>query len=138
MTSISKILLKNGVNGLLDKEDEYFKENICQALALKLNESMQSVLQDASSLMLVTNKQTEHTSELVEFLDFINNFKSGKYEFKNNSVINITESEIESIKNLFEALDVENRQKMVKEIFEDSQKFKNHIDFYNNSKGLLE
>jgi hypothetical protein len=138
MTSISKILLKNGVNGLLDKEDEYFKENICQALALKLNESMQSVLQDASSLMLVTNKQTEHTPELVEFLDFINNFKSGKYEFKNNSVINITESEIESIKNLFEALDVENRQKMIKEIFEDSQKFKNHIDFYNNSKGLLE
>ena len=60
------------------------------------------------------------------------------FRFRNNSVINITESEIESIKKLFEALDVENRQKMVKEIFEDSQKFKNHIDFYNNSKGLLE
>ena len=44
---------------------------------------------------------------------------------------------MEAIKNLFEALGSENRQKMVAEIFTDPANFQTHIEFYNQSKGLI-
>lgn len=137
MIPLTKVLLKNGVQGLVNQEDEYFKENICQALAFKLNESLEQTQKDATSLMFMSDHKTPDTEDLKEFIDFINNFQSGKYEFKNSSVINITESDVNAIKNLFESLNVKNRELMVKEIFKDSTSFRNHIEFYNQTKGVV-
>lgn len=137
MSNITKTLLKNGVNGLFEQEDEYFKQNICQALALKLNESMDECYKNSVSMVFVQNKETTNTENLKEFVEFINTFKSGKYELKNKSVINITESDITAIKNLFDSLNNKNRQFMVEQIFQDPNKFKKHIEFYANSKGLM-
>lgn len=137
MTEISKTLIKNGVSGLIDQEENYFKENICHALSFKLNSIMEDAYKDISSILLLRNETTPNSEKLIEFVDFINNFKPGKHTFKNNSVINITESEIRAIKNLFEQLNTKNRINMVNQIFEDAQTFKNHIDFYNKSKGLF-
>jgi hypothetical protein len=137
MTPLTKILLKNGVNGLLNEEDEYFKENICQALAFKLNESLEQTQKEATSLIFVKESPTPESQELTEFLNFVNNPESRKYEFKNNSVINITEYDINAVKTLFESLDAKNREMMVKEIFKDSTNFKKHVDFYAQVKGLI-
>lgn len=137
MSNITKTLLKNGVSGLVDHEDEYFKQNMCQALALKLNESMEDAYKDSVSMLFVKNTITEESNQLKEFIEFIENFQPGKFELKNKSVINITESDITAIKNLFDALDSKNRHIMINEIFEDPSKFKRNLDFYNNIKGLI-
>jgi len=138
MNNVTKILLKNGLNGLARQDEEYFKQNVVHALAFKLNESISELYKECSSSILYSKKNTADTEELKEFLNFINNFNPGKYEFKNNSVLNITDSDIKAVTNLFEALNTENRQKMVKEIFVDVASFKNHIEFYNQIKGLLQ
>lgn len=134
---ITKLLLKNGIGGLIEKDDGYFKENICQALAFKLNESLEQTQKDAASVLLLKSFVTPESKELNEFIDFVQNFKSGRYEFKNNTVLNITESEINAVKSLFESLSSKNRQIMVQEIFNDSGTFRKHIDFYNETKGLM-
>jgi len=137
MNAVTKNLLKNGLNGLARQEDQYFKQNIIDALAFKLNESIEELYIQCSNVLLQSTKQTQNTTELQEFLNFVNNFNPGKYEFKNKSLLNITESDLGAIKNLFEALNSENRQKMVSEIFNNGDSFKQHVEFYNKIQGLL-
>lgn len=138
MSNITKNLLKNGLEGLARLDEDYFKENVVHALAFKLDEAISDLYRECSSSILHTRKQTDDTLELKEFLNFIETFKPGKYEFKNNSHLNITESDIEAIKGLFESLNNKNRQEMIKEIFEDCGNFKNHVEFYNKIKGLMQ
>ena len=137
MSTLNKTLLKNGLKGLANLEENYFKENITHALALKLNESIDNTYRECSKKLLYQYDYTKESNELKEFVEFVEAFKPGKYEFKNYSVLNITESDMEAIKNLFEALGSENRQKMVAEIFTDPANFQTHIEFYNQSKGLI-
>ena len=137
MNNVTKTLLKNGIKGLAGLEENYFKQNIIHALSFKLNESIFDLYKECSKQLLYDTKSTQNTIELKEFIDFINNFQPGKYQFKNNSLLNITDSEIKAIKNLFEALNTNNRQKMVAEIFTDSETFKNHVNFYSQAQGLL-
>lgn len=137
MIDITKILLKNGINGLANLDELYFKQNITQALAFKLDTSIKESYQACSEKLLHADSETKETPELKEFVNFIENFEEGKYEFKNNTHLNITDSDLNSVKSLFEALNPKNRQKMVEEIFQGNLNFKKHVDFYNNSKGLL-
>jgi hypothetical protein len=137
MKNLNKTLLKNGLMGLAGLNEGHFKDNVTHALAFKLNDSIDQIYKKSSKRILQGYSNTPETLELKEFVDFIDNFEEGKYQFKNNSLLNITESDISAIKNLFEVLSVKNREKMVVEIFQDSAAFKHHVDFYNQSKGLL-
>lgn len=137
MNNITKTLVKNGLKGLAALEEDYFKENITHALAFKLNESIDEIYKDCSAKLLYSKFVTEQSEGLTNFINFIENFKPGKYEFQNKSLLNITDSDVESIKNLFETLNPKNRQKMVNEIFTDVDTFKNHVDFYNRTKVLV-
>jgi hypothetical protein len=137
MNEISKNLLKNGIKGLAILEEDYFKENIMHALAFKLNESLKEIYEDCSKNLLKTSLSTKETNELKLFVEFVEKFNAGKYEFQNSSVLNIDENDIESVKKLFESLSPDNRQKMVEEIFKNSENFKQHVEFYNKSKGLM-
>lgn len=137
MTDIIKVLLKNGIRELASLNEDYFKENITHALEFKLNSAIDDVQNTCSKKLLESKVETENTPELNEFIQFVQNFKEGKYEFKNHTHLNITDSDMSAIKGLFEALGPENRQKMIREIFESNLNFKQHVDFYNNSKGLL-
>lgn len=137
MIPTTKLLLKHGVKSLLAENNNFFKQNIIQTLAIKLDKTVKDSknLVERKLFSRVTN--TENTKELKEFIDFIDNFKGGVYNFKNGSSINITESEIHSLKQLFESLNPENRQKMISEIFEDGIKFKEHINFSQKVTKLL-
>jgi hypothetical protein len=138
MNDITKTLVKNGLKGLATLEEDYFKENITHALAFKLNECINEVYKDCSSKLLYSKVITEKSEGLTNFINFVENFKPGKYEFQNNSLLNITDSDVESLKNLFETLNSNNRQKMVNEVFSDAETFKNHVEFYNRTKGLVQ
>lgn len=134
---ITSLLLKHGIEGLLSENQDFFKQNITQALALKLNESVAEVKNSVSKNLLHNNQTTAESPELSEFLNFVESFKPGIYKFKNGSSINITDSEMEMLKSLFESLNPENRQKMVSEILQDGTSFKNHLTFSQKVKKLI-
>lgn len=131
------LLLKHGLESLIAENDSAFKQKISQALALKLNNSFKEIKENVSQKLLFQTLATDPTPELNEFVDFIQNFKSGNYTFKNGSIINISESEVEELKGLFESLSPKNRQKMVSEIFNSGIIFKQHIEFSKKAKKLL-
>jgi hypothetical protein len=134
--NITRTLLKNGIKEMLSENEEYFKQNIEQALAVKLNDSIFSVRQEVSNRLFETNEETDNSIELQEFLNFMEKFESGRIILKDESVINITEKEKELIKNLFESLNVENRKKMTQEIFKDGSTLKQHIQFAQTTRNL--
>lgn len=121
---------------MFSENDEIFKKNIQQSLAIKLNESISNVNKEVSKHLLETRTSTDKTLELNEFLDFIKNFRPGKHTLKDGSIINITESEKDSIKDLFESLNTENRKRMIQEIFESGSFFKEHVEFAQQSRKL--
>jgi|LakMenE18May11ns_1017448.scaffolds.fasta_scaffold9779550_3 hypothetical protein len=133
---ISKTLLKNGIKEMLSENEAYFKQNIEQALAVKLNESIFSVREEVSNRLFENEQSTEETPDLQKFIHFMENFESGRVILKDNSVINITENEKELVKNLFESLNSENRKKMTQEIFNNTTTFKQHIKFAQETRKL--
>ncbi len=137
MQNVTKLLLKHGVEGLISENEDFFRQNITQALALKLNESVKEIRENVSEKLLFNDTYTTESGELSEFLNFIDNFKPGIYNFKNGSSINITESNIDDLQELFECLNPQNRQKMVSEIFTDAITFKQHLNFFQKAKQVL-
>jgi len=133
---ISKTLLKNGIKEMLSENEAYFKQNIEQALAVKLNESIFSVREEVSNRLFENEQSTEETADLQKFIHFMENFEGGKVILKDNSVINITENEKELVKNLFESLNSENRKRMTQEIFNNTTTFKQHIKFAQETRKL--
>ena len=137
MQNVTKLLLKHGVEGLISENEDFFRQNITQALALKLNESVKEIRKNVSEKLLFNDTYTTESGELSEFLNFIDNFKPGIYNFKNGSSINITESNIDDLQELFECLNPQNRQKMVSEIFTDAITFKQHLNLFQKAKQVL-
>ena len=135
--NITSLLLKHGIEGLINENENYFKQNIQQALAIKINESFAEIKENAAKHLLYDNQITEDTKELTEFLNFVNNFSSKTYKFKNGFNINITESDVSMLKNLFESLNPTNRQTMVSEIFNDGEVFKQYLKFAQKAQRLL-
>lgn len=134
--NISKTLLKNGIREMISENEEYFKQNIEQALAVKLNDSIFAVRQEVSNRLFEETIETKQTQELQEFVHFVETFKPGKFSFKDGSVLNITENEKELVKDLFENLNAKNRDQMLNEIFESSLNFKQHIEFAQQARKL--
>lgn len=127
--NISKILLKNGIKEMVFDNEAYFKNNIEQALAIKLNDSISTVREEVSARLFETNERIEKSPKLSQFIDFIQNFKAGNFIFEDGSVININEKEKDLIKNLFESLNIKNKNKMIQEIFKNGSVFKQHVSF---------
>lgn len=122
---------------MLVEEQTDFQQNITQALALKLNDSISTIKKSVTERIFEKSETTETSLELNEFLNFINFFEEGKYTFQDGSNINITENEMENIKKLFESLNPTNRQLMVSEIFKSPATFKQHLNFATSTKGMI-
>ena len=133
----NKLLLKSGIENIIFKNDESFKQSIIKVLAIKLNETIKETELLVSKTMLYRESSTPENQTLSEFIDFVNNFKSGNYKFQNGSNINITDSDILHIKNLFESLNVKNRERMISELFIDGTTFKQHLTFSQKVRNLL-
>ena len=127
--NISRTLLKNGIKEMISENEEYFKQNIEQALAVKLNDSIFAVRQEVANRLFEETQDTKASEQLEEFVNFVETFKPGKFSFKDGSVLNITEKEKELLKDLFQNLNAKNRDQMLTEIFANSLNFKQHIEF---------
>jgi hypothetical protein len=137
MKKVTELLLKHGIKGLLSKNEDSFKQNISQALAMKLNETIEETKTLISKDLLYKSENTKISDDLLEFVNFVKNFTPGNYTFKNGSSINITDYEMNLLKELFESLNSDNRNKMVLEILTDGSAFKQHITFSQKVQNLI-
>lgn len=139
--SYTKNIIQRGISDLIEKNDDLFKQNLMYALSFKLNESIEyTKIETQNKIFKSVPTTTEITEDVSIFLNFLNTYKSestDKILLKNNDVINITESEIKSIQMLFEQLNPKNRQKMAETIFNDSETFKQHLNFYKETQELI-
>jgi hypothetical protein len=135
MNNISRKLLKNGIQALLEQKETYFKKNVIKSLSIKLNDAISDVLTETNKNLLYSSKSLKNSKELQTFLTILE--KKEKIILKDNSIINITENEAYALKELFEHLNTENRQKMIETVFDSSNNYNQHIEFYNNAKGMF-
>jgi hypothetical protein len=133
-------ILKNGITSLILKKEDDFKKSLSNSLKIKLNENITDLIIKTSKNIFNPKFKWTHFDENCEkFLNFLNEYDSAKctkIKLKNESVINITESEIKSIKKLFNQLNPENRKIMIDSIFENNLNLEQHIEFYNKTKAL--
>lgn len=133
-------MLKNGFNYLIEENEEQFKKSLIDVLSFKLNESINFINFEARKKLLQSkHKFTKNEETIKNFVNFLENYdpqNPPKIKLKNDSVINITESEIKAIKNLFDQLNAQNRLRMVKEIFESPNNLRQHLEFYEKAKAL--
>ncbi len=135
MEDLSYKLIKNGIQALVEEEEQYFKKNIVQSLSMKLNDAISDVLTETSKNLFYKHSSLTDSPELKTFLSIIS--KPEKIQLKDNSIINITENEIELLKGLFENLNTENKKRMIESVFSSPAAFNQHIEFYKKSKGLF-
>jgi len=135
MNNISRKLLKNGIQALLEQKETYFKKNVIKSLSIKLNDAITDVLTETNKNLLHSSKSLKNSKELQTFLTILE--KKEKIILKDNSIININENEVYALKELFEHLNTENRQKMIETVFDSSNNYNQHIEFYNNAKGMF-
>lgn len=133
----TRVLIKNGIESILFENDENFKNNIINSLAMKLNYSMQDVRNAVQKDILKTVKLTENTKQIQHFLSFCECFKPGKYSFQDGSVINISEEDMQDIRGLFESLNPDSRQQMASKLFKNANLFESHLKFATKVKELL-
>jgi hypothetical protein len=142
MKNISNMILKSGLVSLIYENDLAFKKSLTNSLSLKLNEAIKTVDKNIKNTVMVQNsKSTEASKDLQYFVEFVQNYDSNiknKFKFKNQSIINITEAELNSLKSLFNVLNADNRKTMVQEILESPAALKRNIEFYQKTKGLIQ
>jgi hypothetical protein len=137
METESKKLLKKGITSLLPENTDIFKQNIIDALVFKIHENVDITKKLIGKQLLFRESFTPPSKELLEFVEFVNTFVPGAYMFQNNSNINITESDISSLKQLFESLNPSNREKMVSDILKNGSVFKQHLAFSKKAHKLI-
>jgi hypothetical protein len=135
MNDISYKLIKNGLQALAEEEETYFKKNIVQSLSIKLNNAIKDVYTESKKGLMLKEEKTKNTKELQTFLKILDNRE--KIRLKNDSIININENDVSALKELFEHLNAENRQKMVESVFNSAASLRQHIEFYQKAKGLF-
>ena len=133
-------MLKSGIHSLIKKNEDKFKKSLIDVLSFKLNENIEYLnIQTQKKLLQSTYKETNFNEELKNFIEFLESFdpnKPAKVKLKNDSLINITENELNEIKGLFDQLNPENRKKMVETIFESKANLDQHLEFYRKTKAL--
>lgn len=140
MKDLNSIILKNGIKALMTENEEAFKKSLINSLSLKLNSAISEVETSYKQKMMFMEEQTKDSDDIKYFINFVENYDSkikNKLKLKNESLINITESELDSLKYLFNTLNAGNREKMVEQILSTPNGLKNTLQFYNKAKGLL-
>jgi hypothetical protein len=135
MTDISQKLIKNGINALLEDNEAYFKKNLVQSLSIKLNNALSDVIDESHKNLFYKQEVNESTKELKVFLNIMES--PGKIQLKDGSIINITEFEVKALKELFDNLGKKSKKLMTENVFNSSNSLKQHLDFYQKSKGLF-
>jgi hypothetical protein len=139
--NFQSLILKSGMQHLIQKNEPMFKKSLIDVLSFKLNENINFLTMETNKKILKSKfKNTELTENMKVFIEFLESYDpktNTKLKLKNDSVINITEKEIVEIKSLFNQLSPNNRQKMAETIFENKNSLDQHLEFYGKTKVLI-
>ena len=116
--------------GLLQELD-LRKQELCKNLSVKIFENMGTV---------ETHQKIDVNEDIKKLLFTLNEIdakKNAKIEFKNASIINITEQEIKPLKLLFDQLNESNQKLLAKNMFESPKYFKQTLEFAKKLQGLI-
>lgn len=141
MRDLSNIVLKNGIQSLIYESDDAFRKSLINTLSFKLNEAINEAKQTFAENLLVTKEETKNTKEIEYFATFVENYNpeaNYSLKLKNNSSINIKEHELEVLKEMFNALNSENRQTMVSNLLKDELGLRKTISFYKRARGIIQ
>lgn len=115
----------------LEQELDTRKQDLCKNLSIKIFENLTNY---ASSKVIEENKDIQ---KLITLLNESQRNKKVKIEFKNASIINISESEIQPLRLLFDQLNDKNKKHLAENIFATPSFFKETLKFAKTIKGLL-
>jgi hypothetical protein len=108
---------------------------LVQSLSIKLNNALSDVIDESHKNLFYKQEVNESTKELKVFLNIMES--PGKIQLKDGSIINITEFEVKALKELFDNLGKKSKKLMTENVFNSSNSLKQHLDFYQKSKGLF-
>lgn len=137
MMDLSTKILKNGIQNLLEDEDQAFKKSLSDCLSFKINEAINEVKENLNEKFFVNESVTEESDELKYFIEFVEKYDSklnNKIKLKNQSYLSLTEGEFKDLVNLFDSLSSKNRQIMLEDILSTPHQLKSNINFYKNYK----
>jgi len=136
----STLILESGINDLIKENDSAFKKSLINSLSLKLNEAIKEVENEFKSKMLMSSDRYSLSDEIKEFVEFVENYDpklKNKLKLKNGTFINISETDFNDLKEMFDTLNNKNREIFVKEITESPTKLKSNLDFYKKAQRVL-
>jgi hypothetical protein len=107
------------------------KQELCKEVSIKIFENMGSVP------VSKTIDMNEDIKKFIVILEKFQNNSNVKINFKNESILNISDKDIEPIKYLFDNLNEENQKVLAKDLFETPQHFKHTLEFAKKVKGLF-
>jgi len=136
----STLILESGINDLIKENDSAFKKSLINSLSLKLNKAIKEVENEFKSKMLMSSDRYSLSDEIKEFVEFVENYDpklKNKLKLKNGTLINISETDFDNLKEMFDTLNNKNRKIFVKEITESPAKLKSNLDFYKKAQRVL-
>jgi len=139
---MSSLRVHKLIENLIEGDDDLFqfglknelssrKNDLCNIISTKLFETLHSP---------VINTLVEKTEDVVNFLNLLEELEQKeklRLQFKNASILNITESEMKPVKYLFDNLNATNQKALATKLFESPQGFKQTVEFAKTVKGLL-
>lgn len=140
MKNPSTLILESGIKDLIKENDLAFKRSLINSLSLKLNESIKDIEKEFKSKMMLNIEQNVSSNQIKEFVEFVENYDSklkNKLKLKNGTLINISESDFNSLKKMFDTLNNKNREIFVGEITESPAKLKSNLEFYKKAQRIL-
>ena len=140
MKNPSTLILESGIKDLIKENDLAFKRSLINSLSLKLNESIKDIEKEFKSKMMLNIEQNVSSNQIKEFVEFVENYDpklKNKLKLKNKTLINISESDFNSLKKMFDTLNNKNREIFVGEITESPAKLKSNLEFYKKAQRIL-
>ena len=105
-----------------------------------LLKSIKDIEKEFKSKMMLNIEQNVSSNQIKEFVEFVENYDpklKNKLKLKNETLINISESDFNSLKKMFDTLNNKNREIFVGEITESPAKLKSNLEFYKKAQRIL-
>ena len=139
---MSSLRIHRLVENLFEGDEDIFSDGLLQELCMRKQELCKSLSVSIFENMatIPVSKQILENSDIKKLILVLNEIdvkKSAKIEFKNASIINISENDIKPIKLLFDNLNESNQKHLAKNLFDSPKNFKQTFEFAKKLQGLI-
>ena len=139
---MSSLRVQKLVEDLFEGNDDFFKQGLLNELNIRkqdLSKQLFSVIFNEYKFVSESNNFSEDSNikKFINICEQMGKTKFAKIEFKNASIINISESDLNVLKLLFDNLNDRNKVLFAKNLFEEPTYYKQTLEFAKRTKGLI-